>query len=53
MRRVFIFTPCRTSFALCVLIAFICDPEHASHVTVGEPPRPIHALQPQGATYAP
>lgn len=52
MRRVFIFTPCRASFALLVVIAFAVHPEHASHITVGEPPRPVTALQPQGEPYA-
>lgn len=46
--RLFIFTPCRASFALLVICAWVVEPENASHVTVGEPPRPTHLLQLQG-----
>lgn len=42
MTRLFILRPCRLSFALCVLIAFAVDPDHASHVTIGDAPAYAH-----------
>lgn len=41
MTRWLIFRPCRVSFALCVCIAYAVNPDHASHITVGDIPLPI------------
>lgn len=44
-------TPCRLSFVFCVVVSFFVDADHASHVDLGEPPRPVFNLQPRGTTY--
>ena len=34
----FTLTPCRVSFVLCAILAFLTDPDHASHINVADPP---------------
>lgn len=38
MRGRFILTRCRVSFVLCTLLAFLMDAEHASHISIADPP---------------
>lgn len=45
----FLFRPCRLSFVLCAIWAFLVDPDHASHITVADPPK-FATIQPQGVT---
>jgi hypothetical protein len=51
MRRIILFTPCRVSFALCLICAWAVDPERTSDIAFSEPPRVVvHILpQPQGS----